>query len=368
MLLIYGDLSMKISIIVPSLNPDEKLNEVVDSLIKEGFDDIILVNDGSDKDHLDPFERAQGFDQCTVLTHEVNKGKGRGLKTAFEYCIANRKDIDGVVAVDGDNQHRAKDIIKCCKAMVESGNVVLGVRNFDQSNVPARSKFGNKLTSGIFKVLCGLKISDTQTGLRAIPYKYLDTFTKVDGERYEYETNQLLAFKDYDIPFEEVEIETVYIDDNESSHFNPIKDSIKIYKVIFKHLFASTGFKYTLSSIASWLIDNLLFNVLNISLLAMADDIRIGLATGIARVLSSIFNFTINKKMVFKSKEGLGKTFVRYYILWACQLAASFGCVLFFERVLALKEFGTGLCKIIVDLLLFLLSYQIQKRWVFKKK
>ena len=132
-------------------------------------------------------------------------------KAAFEFCLENRKDIDGVVTVDGDNQHRAKDIKKCSETMVSTGNVVLGVRDFTGDDVPARSKFGNNMTSGVFKVLCRLNISDTQTGLRAIPYKYLETFDKVEGERFEYETNMLLAFKKYNIGFQEESIETVYI-------------------------------------------------------------------------------------------------------------------------------------------------------------
>ena len=104
---------MKVSVIIPSLNPDEKLICVVDSLREAGFDDIILVNDGSDENHMEPFEHVSAYPECTILTHEVNKGKGRGLKTAFEYCIKNRPDIDGVVTVDGDNQHKAADILKC---------------------------------------------------------------------------------------------------------------------------------------------------------------------------------------------------------------------------------------------------------------
>ena len=74
-----------------------------------------------------PFKEVAAHSECTILTHEVNKGKGRGLKTAFEFCLENRKDIDGVVTVDGDNQHRAKDIKKCSETMVSTGNVVLGV-------------------------------------------------------------------------------------------------------------------------------------------------------------------------------------------------------------------------------------------------
>ena len=185
---------MKISVIIPSLNPDDKLVSVVDSLVKKGFEDIIIVNDGSDSAHLWPFEKVGSYSQCTILTHEVNKGKGRGLKTAFEYCLKNRQGYDGVVTVDGDNQHRADDIYNCCEAMVKNDKVVLGVRRFDGEDVPFKSRFGNNMTSMVFKVMCGLNISDTQTGLRAIPYRYLDTFCNIEGERFEYETTMLLEY------------------------------------------------------------------------------------------------------------------------------------------------------------------------------
>lgn len=357
---------MKVSVIIPSLNPDNKLVAVVDALLEEGFKDIIIVNDGSDEEHMAPFNEVAAHSECTILTHEVNKGKGRGLKTAFEFCLENRKDIDGVVTVDGDNQHRAKDIKKCSETMVGTGNVVLGVRDFTGDDVPARSKFGNNMTSGVFKVLCRLKISDTQTGLRAIPYKYLETFDKVEGERFEYETNMLLAFKKYNIGFQEEPIETVYIEDNSSSHFNPVKDSIKIYKVIFKYLFKSTGMKYIGSSIASWAIDNIIFNVLEFVLIGLTVSLRIFISTAAARVLSSVFNFSLNRNAVFKSQSGLKQTVVRYYILWFCQLTCSYALVYIATKLLALSIVLSGIAKIIIDLALFFVSYQIQKRWVFK--
>ena len=128
---------MKISVIIPSLNPDDKLVSVVDALVETGFDDIILVNDGSDKEHMKPFEKLSAYPQCTILTHSVNQGKGRGLKTAFEYCLQNRQEIAGVVTVDGDNQHKAADIKKCCEKMIaEKNKVILGVRDFSGRDVP----------------------------------------------------------------------------------------------------------------------------------------------------------------------------------------------------------------------------------------
>lgn len=357
---------MKVSVIIPSLNPDDKLVTVVDSLIKRGFKDIILVNDGSDASHMWPFEKVAEYEECTILTHDVNRGKGRALKTAFEYCLKEREGCLGVVTVDGDNQHKADDIYKCCEAMIEQDKVVLGVRTFDGDDVPFKSSFGNNLTSFVFKVMCGLDISDTQTGLRAIPYRYLKRFCEIEGERFEYETRMLMEFKQSDIPYMEVPIETVYIEDNASTHFNPVKDSIKIYKVIFKYTFSPTALKYVLSSLASWVIDNLIFNLLEIFLVMITISLRLLVSTVVARVLSSIFNFTMNQKHVFKSDKDVKSAAIRYYILWFGQMCVSYLLVFIFTKLLVLGSGLVAVTKIIVDLVLFVISYNIQKRWVFK--
>ncbi len=354
------DLILKVSVIIPSLNPDNKLIQVVDALVAKGFDDIILVNDGSDKAHMQPFLQLKEYRQCTVLTHEVNRGKGRGLKTAFDYCIANRPDIDGVVTVDGDNQHQAEDILNCCNKMIEyKDKVILGVRDFSGDDVPPKSKFGNNMTSFVFKFVCGLNISDTQTGLRAIPLKFLPLFSKVKGERFEYETNMLLEFKNSNIDFVQVPIETVYIEENASTHFNPIKDSLKIYGVIFKYIF---------SSLASSVIDLAIFSVVSVLVYnKLEDSLRILLATVIARVVSSLFNFLFNRKAVFKANNNFGKAMVRYYILCVCQLMVSYGLVYVITSLLGLGQVMTVVTKGIIDTILFMISFYIQRIWVFRK-
>ena len=173
---------MRVSVIIPSLNPDDKLLRTVEGLAAVGFDDIIVVNDGSDAVHEKPFEELSVKCGVTVLRHEVNRGKGRALKTAFEYCLQNRQDSCGVVTADGDNQHTPTDILACAKKMIELGEqIILGVRDFSQPDVPWKSRTGNRITSGVFKLACGMKISDTQTGLRAIPQKYLEVMTEVQG-------------------------------------------------------------------------------------------------------------------------------------------------------------------------------------------
>lgn len=353
----------RVTVIVPSYNPDEKLKQVVEGLISVGFSDILIVNDGSKEDCVGRFAEAaeSGEGKVTVLTHEVNRGKGAGLKTAFRYLAENRKDGIGCVAVDGDNQHRPEDALKCAAEMAEKQTFVLGVRNFDLPQVPPRSKFGNKLTSFVFKTGVGLNISDTQTGLRAFPAKYYGVFSETRGDRYEYEINQLLDLKANGIPFTEVEIETVYIEENQTSHFHPIRDSVRIYSQIFR---------FMASSIISWIVDIGLFRVF-LAVFGFLGNAaaKTTVSTALARVISSVVNFALNKKMVFRNADNVGKTLFRYYCLAIPQFLLSALLVSGIDRLIgAGNDWITTLIKIVVDTVLYFVSYGIQRNWVFANK
>lgn len=367
---------MNVTIIVPSLNPDEKMVNTVRGILAEGFKDIVVVDDGSAAEYKEPFATVAAMEGVTVLTHEVNKGKGRAMKTAFAYIAENRPDSRGVVTVDGDGQHLPKDIRACAEAMIaEKDKVVLGVRDFSRPEVPFKSRNGNNITKAVFRILCGIRISDTQTGLRAIPAQYLPLMCEIAGERYEYETNQLLILKDKKIALHEVVIDTVYIDDNASSHFHPFRDSWRIYKIIFKHVGTSVLAKFLGASLVSFLVDTLLFFLINVGLQKAgmgAEDgkLRIALATIGARVVSTVVNFCLNRKVVFKSTRSVRGTLVRYYILAICQMTASFLLVHFVAESLFGLTAGVleSVVKFCVDMCLFVVSFQVQKRWVFAEK
>jgi len=352
-----------ITIIIPSLNPDEKMMKTLDGILEKGFHKIVVVDDGSDAAHKKPFEYA-AEKGCTVLVHGVNKGKGRALKTAFEYCMTC-PDCIGVITVDGDGQHGADDIYNCGKEMLHYNNqrVILGCRDFGAENVPFKSRYGNNITKFAFRFLCGIKISDTQTGLRAIPAEFLKAMTEYKGERFEYETNMLLEMKTQGIPFSEVKIETIYLDDNASTHFHPWRDSFKIYKIILK---------YSLSAGASAVIDLLLFyialHVFELLGVGTTDTAEwtVVLATVFARVISSLFNYSVNRKVVFRSSSR--NSFIKYYVLCVAQMLLSAALVAGLSSLCMAGKIGKVLIKLIVDTCLFFASFGIQREWVFKTK
>ena len=362
---------MNITIIVPSYNPDEKLCQVVDAMLGAGFRDLVLVNDGSRPENTQPFRDAATRPGVTVLTHEVNKGKGRALKTAFHWCIQNRPEIDGVVTVDGDNQHNAKDVLACAQAMVRQPDKIwLGCRDFSLEQVPFRSRFGNTLTRGVMK-LAGVSVTDTQTGLRAIPAKYLPLMCRIEGERYEYETQMLLSLRSEKIELGQVSIDTVYIEENQTSHFDPIKDSWKIYKIIFRHMFRSLRSfgAFAASSAACFLIDAGLFTLLNAVVLKSVADGGRELASSLgARAVSSAVNFLLNRNLVFRSRSAPGKSAVRYYALVVAQGSVSALLVYLINSLLHVSNVMETVIKIPVEMALFLVSYSIQKKWVFRDK
>ena len=355
-------------VVIPSLDPDDKLLAVIRGVQEKGFTDILLVDDGSSEDKQHFFDEGAALG-CHVLHHGVNKGKGRALKTAFEWFMENRKQSAGVVTIDGDNQHLPKDIAACVDVMFqqEKDSLILGVRDFNLPHVPPKSRFGNKLTSSVFRLFCGLKVSDTQTGLRAIPTEDIRTLITIYGDRFEYETNMLLAMKDYGIDFDEVKIRTVYIEENKSSHFHAIKDSWRIYKLILKHFF-----RYTISSIVSAVVDNGMFALLSGLLHGIFSGFPLtAVCTVSARVVSSLLNFFMNHRLVFQSRVSVSKAMLRYYMLAIPQMAAQ---VLLTQGVYALlniPDSATGLRTLlyaVVMTVLYIASYVIQQRWVFAAK
>ena len=359
-----NDLS-KVSVVLPSLDPDEKLTAVIDGLLEYGFTDIILVNDGSKKENLHYFEDAAAqHPEITLLHHEVNRGKGAALKTAFAWFLENRPERLGVVTVDGDNQHHPEDTRACAIRMMESGKLVLGVRDFSQPDVPARSRTGNRITSLVFKVFVGMTISDTQTGLRAITTRDVRTLLGIYGERFEYETNMLLAMKEHNIGFEEVKIRTVYIEENKSSHFRAVRDSWRIYKLILAHFF-----RYSLSSIASFIIDAAIHYLLGIVLLPIVPAAWLSTAAiAGARTTSSLCNFFMNKKLVFNSKASTKKALLRYYMIAIPNMILQMvltDVIYDLLHIPAKEALLRTLIYVAVMCVLFVATFALQQRWVF---
>lgn len=358
-----------ILVVIPSLNPDEKMISLLADLKAGGFPNVLVVNDGSGPEYDSYFRRAEEEFGCTVLRHAINFGKGRALKTAFNHFLNEYPDFDGLVMVDSDGQHRIADIQACCRALLERPDaLILGSRNFRQEGVPFKSRYGNIITRNVFRLLCGVKISDTQTGLRALSPALAKRFLTTAGDRFEYEMNMLIDCAEDRIPIVEVPIETVYIEENASSHFHPIRDSLKIYAVFGKFLF---------SSVSSFLVDIVMFSMLTWVIRLTVPEwlstdvpylkitVAILVATAAARIISSLWNYLVNRKIVFQSNANGAVTLLKYYLLAAVILFLSAQGVSLFTH---LTGWNSTVVKIPIDMILFLVSFPIQKFWVFRSR
>ena len=394
------------TVVIPAYRPDERLPRLVRDLSENGFDRIIVVDDGSGIEYETIFARAESYG-CRVVTHDKNRGKGAALRTGIRAGMeiarrtglqlrsaakmrmpespaepaagtrgtaAEETGLSGVITADADGQHTPEDIAAVACAMRHFPEaLILGSRNFDASGVPWKSRTGNRITAAFFKMSTGKAVRDTQTGLRGIPASLLPLALAETGDRYEYEMNFLTDAAKY-AEIREIPIRTIYENDNKGSHFRPFADSIRIYGrplrfaavsgiscaadlalfTAFRMLFAQLPLFSGGSVSGSW-AETLFFGsgIGSGALAVMA-------AVVCARLLSGVLNFALNRKWTFAS-HGKAKTEAGRYLL------------LFFG-IMAASAVGTAACarvlpatsaKVLTDAVLFVINYRVQQRWVF---
>ena len=344
---------LKTTILIPAYQPNENMVTIVKQLSEIGYTHILIVNDGSDESTHGYFLRAEMYG-ATLLHHSRNLGKGAALRTGIRYATEHFPNDIGIVTADADGQHLPVDIHRVAQALEHhTDHLILGVRKFTGEDVPWKSRFGNNITAFFFRLSTGMKVSDTQTGLRGIPKSLYDLALSTEGNRYEYEMHMLEdAVKE--APIFQLPITTVYENGNKSSHFRPVKDSIRVY---------ARPLKFVTSSLSSSIVDLLLFWIL-LQFLPLETAVAITTATVIARIVSSILNFSLNQFWCFRSKEKVTHSGLRYILLLVVQMGMSAGLVTLISTVFA----STLAAKIIVDVSLSVVSYYVQKHWVFKKK
>lgn len=339
--------------LIPAYEPADELLNLVVQLSDANFR-IILVDDGSGEGYRQIFSAAKRF--AEVLIHETNKGKGEALKTGLSYIQRHCPENSVVVTLDADGQHSVTDAIRVAEAAsADAGSLVLGCRRF-VGDVPRRSRFGNTVTRFVYRTVTGLEVSDTQTGLRAFDASLIPFMLEVKGDRYEYEMNVLLKCARGKVPIREIEIATIYFDNNSGSHFSTIKDSFIIYRDIIK---------FAASSLTGFAVDYGLYSLLVALTCGLGSAVSIPLSNIAARVVSSSVNYTINRRFVFKSEEKATKTAVQYFALAACILAGNTVLLSLLVNGLGINEYAA---KIITEITFFVTSFFAQKFFIFAKK
>lgn len=225
-----------IAIVIPVCDPDAVRFPPLVRRLRVDFAHVVVVDDGS-AEGREAFDAVRG-DVDAVLVHETNRGKGAALRTAFAWVQEKLPRLAGVVTVDGDGQHDPEDVHRVAEELARepNGGLVLGVRSFS-GNVPFRSRLGNFWTRGLFRLVTGLSVSDTQTGLRGIPAALLPRLLAIPGDRYEYEIRMLADARRHPAPPREVSVRTIYLDGNASSHYRPLRDTFRTQLALWGTLF-----------------------------------------------------------------------------------------------------------------------------------
>lgn len=335
----------KLVILIPSYEPDDKLIKLVDEINFKKLD-IVIVDDGSGIEYKNIFDSCKK--KAHIISYKKNKGKGYALKTGIKYIKNTYKENYVIVTMDCDGQHRINDAIKLYKYVSNSGNTLFLGKRIRGKNTPLRSKLGNIITMLVYKIITHQLIYDTQTGLRAFSDELTDYMLKIEGKRFEYEMNVLLNLKRKGINVKEIEISTIYLENNKGTHFKTIRDSYLIYKDIFK---------FSCSSIMSFLIDFILYS----TLFTLFKNISI--SNILARTISATINYNLNRKIVFKNEDNIYKSFTKYVLLCILILFLNTIILNILVKIVIINAF---IAKIITELLLFIFSYFVQKNFIFK--
>jgi len=355
---------MKFALVIPIYQPCGKAYPFLETIGEDLFDKIIVVDDGSGPEFKEEFDRIASLKNFEVLSYPENHGKGYALKHAFKYIRDNYPETDGIVTADGDGQHALVDILKVRDGLAENkGNLVLGIRDFESPDCPARNKAGNNFSRKYFKFVNRVDVKDTQTGLRGIPSSLFDLAIDVHGDRYEYEWNFLAEAVRAAEGVTQIVINTIY-DNNENSHFRAVRDSLRIFK---------QPIMYIAIALASFLIDTGLFALIEYFVLkqnlGLPLEVIIPYVSG--RLISAPFNFLMNNFIVFPNSEGLGKKAIKYAIICLLNMLLGLGILYLFDYCLYTiidKNFGLVLLKIVVEIIIFIVNFFISKAFIFARK
>jgi len=334
-------------IAIPAYEPDKTLLALVQALRCEGEPAIIVVNDDTRKQAA-LFDELRTLAGVTVLHHPKNLGKGAALKTAMGYFLEHFKEANHLITADADGQHCPQDIMALQRTATEKPDTLyMGTRQFGD-DIPWRSRFGNRLTRSLFKFLIGQQLSDTQSGLRAIPRTFIPALLQLKSTGYDFELDMLVQAAKQNVELLEMPIRTIYEPGNPSSHFKILSDSVRIYFVFLRFcaLAVTTGLlDLSIFSLSFYLSNNILASM------------------AIARCIAGSYNFYCGKRLVFQSQTHIVIAAARYIGLAIALMFTSYALI---SLLVSYLHWNVYFSKIFSECCLFILSFSIQRIYVFK--
>lgn len=210
--------------VIPAYNEEGRIGDVV-RRAKRFVERVIVVDDGSS----DETAREARDAGARVVTHPVNMGKWAALKTGVREALSEGADI--VVTLDADGQHLPEEIPRLISAL-EDADVAAGFRS--REGMPTVRRLSNFITTGILRVLFGVRIRDSQCGFRAYRREAAELLLQVEGSGYEGETESLVLLARAGMRLRNVPVSTIYA--GEESKIRAARDIARFSKTVLRLL------------------------------------------------------------------------------------------------------------------------------------
>ncbi len=194
----------KIFIVIPAFNEAKMIRKVIKHVKKAGFENIIVVDDGSYDQ-----TQAKALDEGVyAIKHLINRGKGAATQTGFD--AAKALDADIVVTIDADGQHDPKEISLMIEPILkEEVDITLGSRLINSKNLPFTKRIANRIGNLITYAFYGIYVTDSQSGFRAYNKKAMQLINTT-FDRYEFESEVLAEINKHKLTYKEVPINVRY--------------------------------------------------------------------------------------------------------------------------------------------------------------
>jgi len=198
------DNKKKVLVILPAFNESVVIASVIRKLRKEGFKNILVVDDCS-KDETPNIAKKEG---AIVLKHLINRGAGAATATGIEY--GRKHNYDYSIIMDSDGQHSTDDAKKLL-TFASKYDVVIGSRLIDLQNMPFQRKIANFIGSLVTYLFFGLYLKDSQTGFKVLNKKAM-SMIKIRFDRYEFCSEMAGEIHKNKLSYKEVPIKVIYTD------------------------------------------------------------------------------------------------------------------------------------------------------------
>lgn len=282
-----------------------------------------------------------------VVRHSVPLGIGRCMKSGLNACLLRWPDCPGALLAATEDAFPLEWIKPMIQSMRESPMTLsLGIAPLT-ADTPKRQARDRRWAARLFSLINGTRLSDVRPALRAAPAALMPRLAVAPGEGEDYLLNMVFHARADNMPVKQVEL-------------SPYAVGCPLLKPIHWFSMVWTLVRFLLSSLASFGVDYGVFTLLYLFVSKSVTFCTVG-----ARIISSFFNYMINRKMVFKSESrGIG-TLVRYYALVAALLAVNVLLLKLLSRLLSLPVL---ICKPIAEVCVYCISYWVQRDVVFRKR